>query len=161
MVVESLEPYLVQTLRNSAREILETVVSPTTSFGDVCPADKRAFSDEIIGLLSFTGTESGTFFLRTSRELADMMAAKMLVVETSELKSFGETADALGEIVNMVAGHFKNAWVADGNQMELSIPHVVQSGNMHINTASMTGMRLGVRVEIEGMHVDLDMHFQA
>ena len=161
MVAASLEPYLIARLRNSAQEILTATTASTTSIRSMSHAEERSFSDEVIGLLSFTGTESGTFFLRTSRELADKMAAQMLMMEPSELTSFGETADALGEIINMVAGNFKNAWVADGNEMELSIPHVVQSGNMHINIASMTGMCLGVRADIEGMHVDIDMHFQA
>jgi len=161
MVVEALEPHLVEALKKSAWEILETMVFLTPSSIDVHTVEKNAFADEVIGLLSFTGTKSGTLFVRTSRELADLMAAKMLMMEPSELESFEETADAFGEIVNMLAGNFKNEWVAGGNQMELSIPHVVQSGSMHINTASMTGLRSCVRVDIDGQTVDIDVHFQA
>ena len=161
MAVDTQKPNLVESLQKSARDTLETMVFLTPSSVEACTAEDRAFSDEVIGLLSFSGTESGTLFVRTSRKLADRMAAKMLMVEPSELGGFEETADAFGEIINMVAGSFKNTFVSDGGQMDLSIPHVVQSGSMHINTALMSGVRLGVRVDIEGMHVDIDMHFQS
>ena len=34
----------------------------------------------------------------------------------------GEAADGFGELVNMLSGNFKNAWVADGNQMAGQVP---------------------------------------
>lgn len=161
MVVETLEPHLVESLQKSAWEILETMVFLTPTSVEVQPLEKTAFSDEVIGLLSFTGTKSGTIFVRTSKELANLMAAKMLMMETDELGGFEEVADAFGEIVNMLGGNFKNEWVAGGNQMELSVPHVVQSGNMPINTSVLSGLRSCVRVDIDGKHVDIDVHFQA
>lgn len=161
MVVETLEPHLVDSLRKSAWEILETMVFLTPTSVEVQTVQKDAFSDAVIGLLSFTGTKSGTIFVRTSDELASLMAAKMLMVEPSELSGFDEVADAFGEIVNMLGGNFKNEWVASGNQMELSVPHVVQSGNMPINSSSLAGLRSCVRVDIDGKHVDIDVHFQA
>lgn len=161
MVVETLEPHLVETLKSSACKILESMVSLTPSSAEVRTVDYDAFSDEIIGMLSFTGTKSGTLFVRTSSELATLMAAKMLMIEPSDLESFADTADAFGEIVNMLAGNFKNEWVADGKQMELSIPHVVRSGNMHFKSASITGLRSCVRLDIDGQHVDIVVHLKA
>jgi len=161
MVTQTQQPNLVRALTESARSTLETMVFLTPSFVEQNDAEERSFSDGVIGLLSFTGTESGTLFVRTSLATANHMAAKMLMLEDDEIGDFAETADAFGEIVNMMAGNFKNDWVALGNKMDLAIPHVVQSDNMHINTSSLTGPRISVHVDIDGNYVDLDLFFQA
>ena len=41
-----------------------------------------------------------------------------------EIEDQQEIHDAFGEVVNMVVGSFKNAWVEGGNEMSLAIPSV-------------------------------------
>ena len=123
MPAQTLEPHLVETLRKSAWEILETMVFMTPSSVEPRAEDSSVFNDDVVGLLGFTGTRSGTFVVRTTDQLASTMAAKMLMMEPGEIEGFEEVADAFGEIVNMLSGSFKNEWVANGNQMDLSVPH--------------------------------------
>tara|TARA_R110002072_G_scaffold174303_4_gene329497 strand:+ start:113420 stop:113902 length:483 start_codon:yes stop_codon:yes gene_type:complete len=159
-MVETLEPHLVESLRKSAWDVLETMVFLTpTSVEPICD-EPSTFSDEVIGLLGFTGTRSGTFAVRTSERLASLMSAKMLMKEASEHSGSAEIADSFGEIVNMLTGSFKNDWVATGNQMELSVPHVIRKGSVNINSDGHAGLRSAVRVELGDHFVDIGVHFQ-
>jgi len=161
MPAQTLEPHLVETLRKSAWEILETMVFMTPSSVEPRAEETSTFFDEVIGLLGFTGTRSGTFVLRTNEKLARTMAAKMLMMEPEDLESFDEVADAFGEIVNMLSGSFKNEWVANGNQMDLSVPHVIREGSVNINSDNVSGVRSGIRVQIDDTYVDIGVHFEA
>ena len=73
MAAQTLAPHLVETLRGSAREILETMVSMTPTSVDAREETDSTFHDEVIGLLGFTGTRSGTFVVRTSLRCATQM----------------------------------------------------------------------------------------
>lgn len=160
MVAETLEPQIVETLSKSAREVLETMVFLTPSSIESISEEGSRFSDPVIGLLGFTGTKSGTFVVRTTEALAATMAAKMLMMEPSELSGFEEISDAFGEIVNMLSGTFKNDWIVNGNQMELSVPNVIQHGSVNINYEKAPGMRSGIRVQLDDEFVDVGIHFQ-
>ena len=159
MPAQTLEPHLVEVLRKSAHEILETMVSITPTSVEAREEHRSTFDDEVIGLLGFMGTRSGTFVVRTNLQFAQTMAAKMLMAEPEELSSFEEVSDAFGEIVNMLSGSFKNEWVAEGNQMDLSIPTVIREGNVNINSDS--GVRSGVRVQVDDQQGDVGIHFEA
>jgi CheY-specific phosphatase CheX len=161
MAIQTLEPHLVDSLRNSAREILETMVFMTPQSIEVVPEHESMFSSEVVGLLGFTGTRSGTFVVRSSEILARTIAAKMLMMDPSELGSFAEAADGFGELVNMLSGNFKNAWVANGNQMDLSVPNVIHNGEVRVNSEHEGSLRSCVRVTVDGHTLDVGIHFEA
>lgn len=161
MTIQALEPHLVEGLQHSAKEILETMVFLTPSTIEAVPETRSAFKAEVIGLLGFTGTRSGTFIVRTDERLAKTVAAKMLMMEVSELGSFQEAADAFGEVVNMLAGNFKNAWVANGNQMELSVPNVIHNGEACVKSDQEGCLRTCVRVQLEQGTIDIGVHFES
>jgi chemotaxis protein CheX len=160
MPTKSLEPRLTEDLRKSAREVLESMVFLAPTSVEPLERTDATFADEVIGLLSFTGTRSGSFVVRATEALATKMAANMLMTEPEELGDFDEVADAFGEIVNMLSGSFKNAWVAEGNQMDLSVPHVVRNGR--VNTKSdCDSLRTGIRVQLDDAFVDVGVYFEA
>lgn len=161
MAIQTLEPHLVDSLKKSAWEILETMVFLTPTSVEATPEEGSTFTEQAIGVLGFTGTRSGTFVIRTSDKMARLMAAKMLMMEPDELESDDEVADAYGEIVNMLSGNFKNAWVANGNQMELSVPNVVFHGRVTVNSDHGNCLRSCVRVQIDDETVDIGVHFEA
>jgi len=161
MAAQTLAPHLVETLRGSAREILETMVSLTPTSVDAHEETAATFHDEVIGLLGFTGTRSGTFVVRTSLRFAKQMAANMLMAQPEELEDFEEVSDAFGELVNMLGGNFKNDWVAGGNQMDLSIPTVIREGQVTVSSACARGIRSGVRVVVGEDRFDVGLHFEA
>lgn len=161
MSTQALEPHLLEGLRQSAREILETMVFMTPKAIDPMAEHASTFRAPVIGLLGFTGTRSGTFVVRTDETLAKTVAAKMLMMEVADLGSFQETADAFGEVVNMLAGNFKNAWVASGNQMELSVPNVIHNGEVSVRSDQDGCMRTAIRVQLEQGSIDVGVHFES
>ncbi len=161
MAIQTLEPHLIDSLQRSAREILETMVSMIPQSIAAEPEDGSRFSDPVIGLLGFTGTRAGTIVVRTSEDLAKTIAAKMLMMEPSEMTNFQDAADAFGEVVNMLGGNFKNAWVAGGNQMELSMPTVIHKGNVTVRSDADGCLRSRVRVQLDAGTLDIGVHFEA
>lgn len=161
MTSETLDPQLVESLQSAAREILETMVFMTPDCIEQVPETSSTFTTEVVGLLGFTGTRSGNFVVRTTEELARTIAAKMLMMEPSEIASFQEAADGFGELVNMLSGNFKNAWVANGNQMELSVPNVIHNGEVRVNSDHEGSLRSCVRVAVAGHNLDVGIHFEA
>ncbi|MBZ0152638.1 MAG: chemotaxis protein CheX [Planctomycetes bacterium] len=156
-----LAPHLVESLKATATEILETMVSMTPQAVEQVTEERSEFNDQVIGLLGFTGTRSGTFLVRTTEAMACRIAAKMLMMEADELADFAEAADAFGEVVNMLSGNFKNAWVAEGNQMDLSIPNVIHNGHVLLGAERRGGvLRSGVRVTLDGGALDIGVHFE-
>ncbi len=161
MAVESLAPELVDSLRTSAREILETMVFVKPTAIEEVPETSSVFRDEVVGLLGFTGTRNGTFAVRTSVAIAKLVAAKMLMMEPEEMADFDEAADGFGELVNMISGNFKNAWVATGNQMDLSVPNVIYRGRVSLNSAVPGALRSCVRISLPEGDLLVGVHFEA
>lgn len=161
MAIQTLEPHLIESLQASAREILETMVMLTPTSVTSEAEDATSFADEVIGMLGFTGTRSGTFVVRAPEDLAKLVAAKMLMMEPSEMASFADASDAFGEVVNMLAGNFKNAWVAQGNQMELSVPNVIHRGTVKVRSDTDGCLRSRVRVTLDAGVLDVGVHFEA
>lgn len=161
MAVESLAPELVNSLRTSAREILETMVFVKPTAIDEVPETDSVFRDEVVGLLGFTGTRNGTFAVRTTESVAKLVAAKMLMMEPEELTDFNEAADGFGELVNMISGNFKNAWVATGNQMDLSVPNVIHKGRVSLSSDAEGALRSCVRISLPEGELRVGVHFEA
>jgi CheY-specific phosphatase CheX len=159
MTTQTMDPALVEGLQASAREILETMVFLTPDRIEVIPASDTTFHAEVVGLLGFTGTRSGTVAVRTTAQLAKTIAAKMLMVEPEEMGSIEEACDGFGELVNMLSGNFKNAWVALGNQMDLSVPNVVLDGNVRLN--HHIELRTCVRIHVGDAQLDVGVYLEA
>ena len=161
MSVDTLTPELVDSLRSSAREVLETMVSTTPEAIDAVQEPTSSFKDEVVGLLGFTGTRCGTFAVRTTEIVARTLAARMLMMAPAELTDFAEAADGFGELVNMISGNFKNAWVANGNQMDLSMPNVIHRGFVRLNSDGAGALACCVRIKIAEGEIRAGVHFEA
>lgn|SRR5690606_13086683 len=161
MTEQALDSALVESLQASAREILETMVFLTPDRIEVVDEAGPTFEADVIGTLGFTGTRAGTVIVRANEALAKTIAAKMLMMEPDELGGLSEACDGFGELVNMISGNFKNAWVANGNQMDLSVPNVILNGGVRLKTSLDPAMRTGLRISVAGEHLDVGIHFEA
>lgn len=159
--MDTLAPHLITSLQQSAREILETMVSTIPKSIDAEDEPQSSFDEAVIGVLGFTGTRSGTFVVRTDEATARTIAARMLMVEPDDLPDFAATKDAFGEVVNMLAGTFKNVWGANGSCMELSVPHVIHRGVVSLRSSADGSLRSRVRVTLDTGRLDIGVHFEA
>ncbi|MCA8976744.1 MAG: chemotaxis protein CheX [Planctomycetes bacterium] len=164
MATQGLEPDLIEGLISSSREVMETMVFMTpeaidATNGDEIEVHPNSFTSEVICTLGFTGTRSGAVVVTSSKALACRIAAKMLMMEPDEFESFSEAADGFGEVVNMITGNFKNAWVAKGNEMHLAVPTVSQNGEVHIHHKEGE-INCRIRVVLEGEPLEVTVLFE-
>jgi CheY-specific phosphatase CheX len=157
----TLEPRLTESLRRTTQRVLETMVClrPVA----VVPAhDKpRRHDDGLTGLLGFTGTRRGAFVVRARESVAREVAASMLRLADAAAVSASDTRDAFGEVVNMVAGDFKQAWEAAGNRMELWVPDVLRDGEAALHLDGDRWVRSRVRAQLGSGFLDVGVHFEA
>ena len=161
MTIETLEPHLLASLQAAAREILETMAETTPDAIEEVPETTSTFRDEVVGLLPFTGTRSGTFVVRCTEAMAMTIAGRLLRLGPGEQCSLEEAADGFGEVVNMLGGSFKNAWVAGGARMDLSVPSVVHRGEVMVDSDGPGSQRSCIRITCEGSTFDVGIHFEA
>jgi len=85
----------------------------------------------VTGVVSITGALHATFTLRCSDHSATKVASQMLGVSMDEAAA--QKGDAIGEICNMIVGHFKLK-IGHGGTCEMTIPSVIVGGNYRIHS---------------------------
>jgi len=100
----------------------------------------------ITGVIGIGGTMRAIFSLRCSTLAAAKIASQMLGVSMADAEV--NKYDAIGEICNIVAGHFK-AKIGLGDKCVLSIPTVVSGGDYRIHSL-MADERLELPLLCEG-----------
>lgn len=161
MATATLDRRLIEALQLSAQEVLVTMVTMTPRAIREEQERSSLFRDEVIGLLGFTGDRSGTVVVRTTDRIAKAIAGRMLMTEFGDDADFSEVADAFGEVVNMIAGSFKNAWVAAGYAMELSMPNVIRHGFVKLHSDGVGAVRSRIRIELDAGAIDVGVHLEA
>ncbi len=119
-------------LVDSSVEICESMLQLTPTEVKTGIETVGTLDAEVIGTLGFTGTSSGVVVISADTASAKQICANMLFMEPEELTDNAEVADGFGEVANMITGNFKNAWVEDGNTMDLAIPSVSFGGEVSL-----------------------------
>jgi chemotaxis protein CheX len=88
---------------------------------------------QVTGMVGVAGAVSAIFSLRCSTASAAKIASRMLGVSTEEAAA--QQCDAIGEICNMVAGHFK-AKVGLEDKCMLSVPTVVVGRDYQLHSVA-------------------------
>ena len=85
----------------------------------------------VTGTVGIAGALSAILSLRCSSQSATRIASQMLAVPESEAAS--HQCDAIGEVCNIVAGHFK-AKIGLGDKCMLSVPTVITGDNYRLHS---------------------------
>ncbi|MFZ0477912.1 MAG: chemotaxis protein CheX [Terriglobales bacterium] len=107
------------------------------------PADSSVLA-YVTGMIGIAGAMRAVFSLRCSEATATKLASHMLGV--SEEEAAEQRSDAIGEICNMIAGHFKHQ-IGLGAGCTLSVPTVVMGGNYSIHC-----LEAGERIEFPAIY---------
>ncbi|MGC2245508.1 MAG: chemotaxis protein CheX [Terriglobales bacterium] len=100
----------------------------------------------VTGMIGIAGAVRAVFSLRCSDLTAARIASRMLGISAEEAAA--QKSDAIGEICNMIAGHFKHE-VGHGDSCTLTIPTVVVGGSYSIHCLEK-GERLAFPITCEG-----------
>ena len=140
---ERLETMLI----HACESVFTTMMSETITHLDAsyfpneentkAPAPIISTSAEIItASVGFTGVVQGVIYIAVDRELGNKLTSAFLGMTTAEVETEGDETvnDALGELVNMCAGAFKNRICDLGYYCMLTIPSLVRGNNIAIQT---------------------------
>ena len=151
-------------LRTATVEVFSTMMgatlflpqAPENSAIELNPADCVVLA-QITGMIGIAGTVRAILSLRCSERSATKIAAKMLGI--AEDQADPQKADAIGEVCNMIAGHFKHIIGVSG-ECTLSVPTVVMGAHYAIHCleegerlefpATFEGETLAVTLDIRG-----------
>ena len=131
MKVEYINPFI-----ESVYDLFSTMLGCQAKRGNVGLARGHVSDREITALIGLSGRARGTVALSFPEETALAMAGRLLGME---MEVVDETiSDALGEMVNIVAGGAKAKFTNDngGPPIDLSLPNVVKGHNYSVDYPS-------------------------
>jgi chemotaxis protein CheX len=132
-----------EVLRDATSEVFSMMVG-----AEITPCESAALPllPNVTGTVGIAGAISAIFTLRCSIDSATKIASQMLGVSTDDAVS--QKCDAVGEVCNIVAGHFK-AKIGLGDKCMLSVPTVITGGDYRIHPLA-GGERLELPLLYEG-----------
>ena len=138
-------------LRQAIKEVFAMMVGVQVS---VASDQKLPPGKQVAGVIGIGGAFTAVLSLRCSAAAAAKIAAEMLGVTPEE--ALAQCSDAIGEICNMVAGHFK-AKVGHEATCMLSLPSVITGTNYSVHSAHNSEIQLSFLYEGEPLLVLLDV----
>lgn len=138
-------------LGDAAREVFSMMVGSEVT---VAAGQKLPVLADVTGVIGIGGAFSGVFSLRCSTGAANNIASQMLGVSAEEASS--QSADAIGEICNMVAGQFK-AKIGHEATCMLSIPTVVTGSNYSVHSSRCAEIEMPLLYHGEPVWITLDI----
>lgn len=112
-------------LAESATEVFSMMVGAEVTAAE---SEIRVVA-EVTGVIGIAGAFRGIFSLRCTTSSAIKIAAQMLGIPPEEAAA--QRADAIGEICNIIAGHFKDK-IGFGDKCMLTVPTVVEGKDYRI-----------------------------
>jgi chemotaxis protein CheX len=155
-------------LRDATVEVFSMMVGvslvlpeiPDGSAINLNPADS-VFLAQVTGMVGIAGTVRAILSLRCSEQTAIKIAARMLAIPEQEASQ--QKGDAIGEICNMIAGHFKHV-IGISGECTLSVPTVVIGAHYAVHCleigerlefpASFEGETIAVTLDIRGRRAE-------
>jgi len=124
----------VDLLIESAREVFEMMVMRQLQNGTPIEGDALRPRSNVVGTVSFAGSESGVVVFYSTTEAAKEIAGAMLGMPAAEVN--GEMPDAIGEITNMIAGALRTKMTDSGHSWAISIPTVTIGSDFYTKYVS-------------------------
>lgn len=140
-------------LEQATREVFEIMLA--TPLEGVCAAEPPLVADLTV-MIGISGRMRGVLSLHCSVQSACQWASRMLGID---LPNFNQTVrDAIGEIGNMVAGHFRTKLPVLGDNCAISTPTVICGADYNLHSLS-GGEHVEVSLGFEGapLWVTLDL----
>jgi chemotaxis protein CheX len=119
------------------------------------PLDRgAAISCNISGMLGLAGDLRGMLTVHCPGNLAKEITARLLGEDDDVSEE--DVRDAIAEIVNMIAGGIKTAFITEGKMLELSVPTTVSGNSYSVRSAwNATHIIIPFRVGEERLWTEL------
>ena len=97
---------------------------------------------QIMGLINFAGSVTGSLNIQADYDFARIMTAKMLGIKLEEIESKEEVKDVIAEASNIIAGNLKAAFCDSGLTTVISVPSITTGKDFAIETLNMDRLEL-------------------
>jgi len=128
MDVRFINPFI-----KSIRNIFQTMLSSETSFGKTYVREDEMDRPDVSGVIGFSGDASGAIILALHKASAIRIASQFAGTELELGDS--DFTDAVGELVNMIAGGAKSEF--RGLDVNISLPSVIIGEGHEITNSSV------------------------
>jgi chemotaxis protein CheX len=118
----------------STVEVFEKMVSRELKYGTPIEGDALRPRSNVVGTVSFAGSESGVVAFYSTIAAANEIAGALLGMDPAEVN--GEMPDAIGEVTNMIAGNFRTRMTDSGRPCAISIPTVIIGSDFYTKYVS-------------------------
>ncbi len=127
--------------------IKETIVSVFASVPTLLEGEPSKMHDyDLICSIGFAGSLEGNVVALFKKEDAQMIVSKMLGMDITEVSA--DVVDGIGEVLNMIAGGFKNKLDQENYRFDINIPTVVNGHELNLLVgAGVTILRAMVYVD--------------
>jgi CheY-specific phosphatase CheX len=161
MSSKSIEPNTVlprdlwsASLQETIVEVFATMVGAAVT---TTPTDAPLATAQLTGIVGIGGAMRANFILQCSYAASTKLSSQMLGIPPDDPDSRKASADALGEICNIVAGYFK-AKVGFGDTCMLSVPTIIVGQDYKFHSARrFEKLELAVSYEEERLLATLEV----
>ena len=154
--MQSVQKQAVDLLIESAKEVFEMMVMRHLEIGTPVEGDALRPKSNVVGTISFAGSESGVVVFYSTTDAANVIAGSMLGMPATAVN--GEMPDAIGEITNMIAGALRTKMTDAGHPWAISIPTVTIGSDFYTRYVSnVSRVLLPFKMEDEEICVELIM----
>lgn len=127
---------IISTSGDSVIEFFKTMLDLDLELSE--KASKSDSDDlQIMGLINFAGSVTGSLNIQTSYDLARIMTVKMLGIKLEEIESEEDVKDLVGEATNIIAGNLKAGFCDSGLNTVISVPSITTGNNFAIEILNM------------------------
>ncbi|HEX2852276.1 MAG TPA: chemotaxis protein CheX [Opitutaceae bacterium] len=115
----------------------------------------------VVGNVGFTGKANGLVYIHLPLPFAQLCTCTLLGMTAKELDTAGDEPvnDAVGEFTNMIAGNFKNGFCDVGYPCTLTMPSILRSTDLSIQSVS-SSIRRRHAFECAGHRIIADIHLK-
>lgn len=142
MKAEHINPFIIST-----SEVFKTMVGAEPRKEEVYVRDEKEFVNEISGVIGLAGDANGFVIISMPESLALKIYKSFAGEEKDAIDP--DVTDAIGEILNMIAGGAKQIFSRLGVRFKISIPNVIL-GKDHKIAKQRTTKSLCVKFSLEG-----------
>ena len=116
----------------------------------------RGFQQDISAIIGFSGSIRGAVVLSMTKELVIKLADKLVGTQHNEIDN--DAVDAIGEIVNIIAGNIKRE-VPDGEKIEISLPTVIKGSGSSFSWPGrkLRSLCISFKYQEDTFHLLVDM----
>lgn len=143
-----------EVIRSATQGVFETMLGTELTSGEPFEDPEPFYASEVTALIGLAGEVAGYVSIHCTGKQAAAFTARLLGMEAEEVLSQDEVRDAVGELVNMIAGSVKTGLSSHG-KVEIALPTVVMTPKPDMRVKDCCGLAVPFEDESGVFYVEL------